>query len=1243
MTTSRNWRWKLMLDCIGMSGAIALGVNSAIAQPIADDTLGAESSVVTPNVDINGVPSDLIDGGARRGANLFHSFREFNIDQGRGVYFTNPDGINNILSRVTGGNPSNILGRLGVLGNANLFLINPNGIIFGQNAQLNIGGSFVATTANALQFGNIGFFSATQKNIPSPLLTINPSALLFNQINQNAAIQNNSIAFGLRVPNGKSLLLVGGNVSMDRGGLNANGGRVELGGLGEPGTVALGVDGDNLSLKFPDHVARTSVSLTNSSAVFVTGAGGGNIAVNAKNLEILRGSILSGGIGQGLGTPETVAGDITLNATESIKVAGGSIVGNLVRLGSKGNGGNITIDSGSFSLGDRAQLVTSTFGQGNAGNVTVSAKDAVSLAEASIFSTVEAGGVGKGGNIDINAATLSLIDRAQLLTTTRSASTTQPAGRGDPGNVNVKVTGKVDIAGGKNGLSGISTVVSTETVGNAGNITIDSNSFSLRDQAQLSTSTSGQGNAGNVTVRAKNAVDLAEASIFSTVSAGGVGKGGNIDINAATLSLKDGAVLLTLTRGAFNNQPAGRGDAGNVNINVTGSVDIAGRKNDSPSGIGSNVQTGAVGNGGNITINSGSFSLQDGAGLEASTSGQGNAGNVRVQARDAVSLAGNAGILSTVESGGVGKGGSIDINAATLSLKDGAELLTLTRGAFDTQPAGRGDAGNVNINVTGSVDIAGRKNGFPSGIGSSVQTGTVGNGGNITINSDSFSLQDGAELSTSTFGQGNAGNVNVNVTGLVDIAGEKNGFFSAIFSQEKTETVANGGNITIDSGSFLLREGARVSASTFGQGNAGNVTVRARDAVSLANGKIFSTVDAGSVGKGGNIDINAATLSLKDGGQLQTLTRGAFNNQPAGRGDAGNVNVNVTGSVDIAGGKNSLSGIGSFVDRGTVGNGGNININSGSFSLRDGALLTAETFGQGNAGAIKVNAADFFTISGNNSNINTGLFVNSQSPTGTAGDIIVTSPKVTLDNGGRLNAQSASGNGGDINIQTDLLLLRHGAQISTTAGTEKAGGNGGNITINAPSGFIVAVPSENSDITANAYTGSGGRVDIQAFGIYGIQKSQFPTFLSDITASSEFGVNGTVELNTPDIDPSSGLVNLPTVPVDTQIAQTCTGGSRVAKSSFTIIGRGGLPPNPGNALNTDAVQVDLVTLNPEVGKSSTPAVSTNPTSPAPDPIVEASGWAIAANGDVILTANAATVTPHSSWQNPADCRALNQQ
>ncbi|MCL6749498.1 filamentous hemagglutinin N-terminal domain-containing protein, partial [Nostoc sp. CCCryo 231-06] len=173
--------------------------------------------------------------------------------------------IQNIITRVTGSSRSNIDGLIRANGVANLFVINPNGIIFGRNASLNIGGSFVATTANAIGFGNQGFFSASTPNNPE-LLVVNPSALLFNQI-AAAPIQNNSAS--LSVNNNRSLLAVGGDVSIDGGSLNALGGRVELGGLAAEGTVALNANSNNFSLNFPDNVARANVLLTNGAEVNV--------------------------------------------------------------------------------------------------------------------------------------------------------------------------------------------------------------------------------------------------------------------------------------------------------------------------------------------------------------------------------------------------------------------------------------------------------------------------------------------------------------------------------------------------------------------------------------------------------------------------------------------------------------------------------------------------------------------------------------------------------------------------------------------------------------------------------------------------------------------------------------------------------------------------------------------------------------------------------------------------------------
>ncbi|MGF2040564.1 MAG: filamentous hemagglutinin N-terminal domain-containing protein [Nostoc sp. CmiVER01] len=1271
----RNWRSDL-LRVFSITGVLAHVIfyceNNALAQITPDGTLGNNSSIIAPNVNIKGSAADRIDGGAIRGANLFHSFQEFNLGESQRVYFASPTGISNILTRVTGSNISNILGTLGVDGGANLFFINPNGILFGNNARLDVAGSFVGTTANSFVFGNGLEFSATNPQTPSPLLTVNPSALLFNQITAGR-IENRSIApaginpagfnaSGLRVGDGKGLLLVGGNVSMDGGQLNAYGGRVELGGLAAPGNVNLLFNGDNLSLKFPLNVTRASVSLTNQARVYVKAAGGGDIAINARNIDILGGSQLSAGIASGLGQPEATAGDITLNATEEIKVAdSGSRILNLVSQDSKGNGGNITIDSGDFSLSDSARLEASTSGVGNAGNVTVSAKNAIDFAgNAYIFSTVEAGGNGNGGKININATTLS-----------------------------------------------------------------------LTDGAQLSASTSGVGNAGNVTVSAKNAVDLANGDIFSTVEAGGVGKGSNININATTLSLTDGAQLLTTTDGASDNQPAGQGDAGNVNVKVTGAVNISGEKNGFPSGILSNVETGTVGNGGNITIDSGSFSLSDGAQLEASTFGQGNAGNVTVGAKNAVDLAGNAYIFSTVSAGGVGKGGNININAATLLLTNGAQLLTATE-ASATQPAGQGNAGNVNVLVTGAVNITGQKNDFPSAIFTDVGTGARGNGGNINISSGSFSLSDGARLVASTGGQGldspnsQGGNITLNTIGKVEVAGPD----SAIRSTLLTGGVGNGGNIFINSGSFSLSDGAQLSASTSGVGNAGNVTVGAKNAIDLANGDIFSTVEAGGVGKGNNIDINATTLSLTDGAQLLTITRGASATQPAGRGDAGNVNVKVTGAVNISGEKNDFpSGIFSYVGTGSVGNGGSITINSGDLSLQDDAQLLASTRGQGSAGNIRINAKDTVTVSGTtqeskfssglftftyfnstgiggditvktnifrisngalldartrnnqkggditvNANVfealnggqlttttssngragkitvnaddkliisgidpsysdritkfpdnvlnigaNSGLFVSSTG-SGITGDIEINSNLITLDNQGKLNAESASGNGGNIDLNSDLLLLRRNSQISTNAGTEKLGGNGGNININSK--FIVAVPNENSNISANAFTGIGGRVNITTNGIFGILLQKSPTENSDITASSQLGVSGEVTINSPDTDPSRGLIQLPSNLVDAsqQIAQGCTPRRGQNASSFIATGRGGLPQSPNEPLRGRAVITGWVDLPAQVTHTVTDKSSTASITKSSDPIVEAQGWIVDANGNIMLVA-----------------------
>ncbi|MEH2038787.1 beta strand repeat-containing protein, partial [Nostoc sp.] len=712
-------------------------------------------------------------------------------------------------------------------------------------------------------------------------------------------------------------------------------------------------------------------------------------------------------------------------------------------------------------------------------------------------------------------------DGAQLIASTSGQGLDSP--KSQAGNITLNTTGKVEVAGTD---SAIRSTLLTGGVGNGGNIFIDSGDFSLSDGAVLSASTSGVGNAGNVTVGAKNAVSLVNGDILSTVEAGGVGKGGNIDINAATLSLTDGAQLITITRGASATQPAGRGDAGNVNVLVTGAVDIAGEKNGFPSGIRSLVDTGTVGNGGNIFIDSGDFSLSDGAQLNASTYGQGNAGNVTVGAKNAVDLAGNAYIISAVEAGGVGKGGNIDINAATLSLTDGAQLITITRGASATQLAGQGDAGNANVLVTGAVDIAGEKNDFPSGIFSLVDTGTVGSGGNITIDSADFSLRDGAELEASTYGQGNAGNVTVRAKDTITVSGnsQESGFSSALFTFTDSTSTGKGGDITVNTNIFRISDGALMDAGT-------------------RNNQ-----------KGGDITVNANIFDAFNGGQLTTTT--------SSNGYAGKITVNATDKVIISSSDSNYS------DR-----------------------ITNFPDNVANIGA------------------NSGLFVSSTG-SGITGDIEINSPEITLDNQGKLNAESASGNGGNINVNSNLLLLRRGAEISTNAGTAEKGGDGGNININSK--FIIAVPEENSDISANAFTGSGGNIQINSQGIFGIESRPKLTQRSDITASSELGVSGVTNINTPDNSSiQNSFTGLSPNVIDTNalIANSCISrGTKRQENSFTITGSGALRYTPGDVLTSAYTTGDVRSVEP---------------TPRPwkkgDPIIEPQGLYRLPNGQLILS------------------------
>jgi filamentous hemagglutinin family protein len=776
---------------------------------------------------------DLVQGGSRpqNGQNLFHSFQQFNVQVDRSVYFANPAGVQNIFSRVTGNDPSDILGVLGVFGgNANLYLINPNGILFGPNASLDVGGSFVATTANAIEFGDRGIFSTTNPTNVSPLLTVNPSAFLFNAIDRRAGIINQSAAegttllgnrpyAGLRVFNGQSLLLVGGDVQLQGGILQASGGRVELGGLAQNGRIGLSTVGGALQLQFPEGVDRSDVSLVRSpvfefSAVTVAGGGGGNLSIHARNLTILNDSVLSAGLAPGSGTIGSQAGDIRLNVTGALQIDGGGVL-NWVRGGAIGNSGQIIVEAGSLGVTNGARLSSTTFGQGDGGTVRISVREAATFE-----------GVGSDGS-----------------------------------------------------LSGVGSQVGPEAVGQGGTLTLDVGSLRVTNGAQLGSSTFGQGAGGNVSITVRDTAtfdgvgsDGSSSGVGSQVGPNAVGQGGTLTLDVGSLRVTNGAQLGSST--------FGQGAAGNVSITVRDAATFDGVGSDGrSSAVGSQVGDSGVGQGGTLTLNAGSLSVTNGAQLDSSTFGQGDAGNVSITVREAATFDGvgsngrSSSAGSEVGTSGVGQGGTLTLEAGFLSVTNGATLSSST--------SGQGNAGNVSIRVRESARFDGvGSNGRSSGAGSQVRRNAVGQGGTLTLEAGSLSVTNGALLTSSTLGQGNAGNIVLRVRGVMRL----------VDGTIETAALQNaGGDIDIEAQSIRLVGDSDISTFVFsGAGGGGNITLSARSIVALNDSDILAFARDG---RGGNVTLNTRAFFG------QNYRPAPFGTDPATLEGNNRVDVNATGAV----------------------------------------------------------------------------------------------------------------------------------------------------------------------------------------------------------------------------------------------------------------------------------------------------------------------------------------------------------
>ncbi|MEH2414212.1 MAG: S-layer family protein [Nostoc sp.] len=540
--------------------------------------------------------------------------------------------------------------------------------------------------------------------------------------------------------------------------------------------------------------------------------------------------------------------------------------------------------------------------------------------------------------------------------------------------------------------------------------------------------------------------------------------------------------------------------------------------------------------------------------------------------------------------------GSVQIQGRHIQFIDGSLVVA--------QNFGNLPGGHIRLQATEAIDVIGTTG--DGAIRSGVYSDALGSGasGGISIMTPRLILNQGAGLNSITFGAAPSGNIHINATAI-----ELSGFLgtnptSVTAINTATLGPGNAGDVFVNGNSLLIANGASLSSVSFGSGSSGQVTIRNTNTTVMGESPsgLYSNISSTTFATG-----NAKALTL-DTAKLQILDGGVVAATAFLVGNGGDLTINATESIAINGqGRANNSSINASTIRPNpslrqqfglpdilTANAGNVNVITPNLTLTDGGTVSVTSQGSGNGGSLNITA-------------NT----------------------IRLDRQGSIQAKTESGNGGNIALEVGkLLLLRHNSAITATAG---GNGNGGNININAP----IIVGLENSDIIANAFNGNGGNINITTQGIFGLKLGDRLTPESDITASSQFGVSGTVQVNTIGVDPNSGLVELPANVTDPsqQITTGCAGGEG---SSFVATGRGGIPQNPLPSDVYDGLRLRTWSDIRDISAYRKTGEVTAQIPPSPEVLVQATSWHRNAQGKVELIADKSP----TYVQQPLTCAAL---
>jgi filamentous hemagglutinin family protein len=1152
-----------------------------------------------------------IDGGTLAGSNLFHSFSNFDLASGdiaRWVHsWGDPAAIDNVISRVTGGDPSHIFGTIDSTGlpNAAFFFINPAGIVFGEGAQINVPAAAHFSTASELRFASGPSFSVATPNgstfsVAAPQafgFLGGEGAMLLSGLGEDFAPNHGALSFsGSDIAIEDSAFRVGSIAATAVGDQAAS---ITLSGettapLG--GSVTL--IGANIWTEAPNPEAGAS------GEIRLTGA---NVSLSASTLSSSTGTFVDPNHG-GTGNPDDVhdGGSITLSG-QNVLLDQSFVATNTF---GPGAGGDIVIGAtGSVDIVSSV-IAADTNGDAAAGGVLV-AGDTINVTDSSLFSdTFQEGAAGAVLLLGNDIA----IDRAWI--------TSESRGTGASGAVAIQAQNSLSI-----GLTTISSNSASET--NAGAILLQGRTVAI-SESSIASNNSGGGNAGAVGISADEDLTIMDTSVSSTAEAFCTGCTGD----AGLVSLAAGGNV-TLTGANLFTNVSDTGTSGGVFVTADGAIDVQDSFMTADRGIVGLVAEGALNVAGTTIYadNFGSESSEGGAILldgsdvsvaysyitsenYASGEGTGTAGLVTITADNALAI--TDGTTISVDTHGDGDAGSLVLGGTNILV----DASTITSGT-----TGSGNAGGILINATESLDLshgatvrsetsaagdagvilieAGDMTLDGSRIATSALENSEGDAGTILIKAASLNVLNDSRLVSNTDSTGNAGNIaieadEVNVTNGSRISSDSNLQCFVQVCEAGERLGGDAGSVAIDakrvsvvgsSGTITF-----ISSDTFGHGAAGNVTIKASESLTVTDGGFISS-DTYAQGDAGEIGIQAGKLVLDRNGAITsssywgaegdagsigveadevTVTKGAgLSTSAFGFGDAGDINIEA-GSVIVSG--ESAFGV-SYIssDTADTGEAGDVTITADTLTVAHNAVVSSETFGSGNAGFVEVQGGDVLVTKGgritteaaegssgdagvvlieaNSLKVARGGAVSSSTAgEGDAGNVLIGAGTVEVDGGeiGSTAKAGATGRSGSLFIDASRrIAVTGGGRISTESNNQNAAGT---VFLSAPTVLVSGAGSTINSANNSQAGGDAGFIEVQTLapGASGITVAEG----GRISTSSVAGAAGNIDLQ---MAPGSLLIlegrNAPGV-LETSSGPG-TGGVILISNPFAIISNGG--------------------------------------------------------------------------------------